>query len=129
MGAAGEPEKKPTQEKTRSVLIRRLILTNIDVDVVYRKEGGKVQRLKRIDRIELTDVSSEGGLPVDQLMNSVLGQMLKSVFEKQNLKNMLQNLLQEPSGTIQKYLGPFQGLWNRASEPREEETPPLYLIG
>lgn len=125
----GEPEKKPTQEKTRSVLIRRLILTNIDVDVVYRKEGGKVQRLKRIDRIELTDVSSEGGLPVDQLMNSVLGQMLKSVFEKQNLKNMLQNLLQEPSGTIQKYLGPFQGLWNRASEPRQEETPPPYLIG
>lgn len=108
------------KSKERSVLIRSLVLTNIDVDVVYRKEGGKIQRLPRIAKIELTNVSSEGGLPMDQVMNSVLGQMLKSVFEKQNLKNMLDNLLQQ-GGPVQKYLGPFQGLWN--ANPSEMNRP------
>ncbi len=113
-----EMEPKAKKSSERSVLIRRLVLTNIDVDVVYRKEGGKVQKLPRINRIELTNVSSEGGLPMDQVMNSVLGQMLKSVFEKQNIKNMLQNLLDQPGGGVQKYLQPFKGLFN--AECRDE---------
>lgn len=110
--------KATSEETQRSVLIRRLILTNIDVDVVYRKEGGKIQKLKRIDRIELTNVSSEGGLPMDQVMNSVLGQMLKSVFEKQNLQNMLQNLLQQQGG-LQKYIEPFKGFFNTQFDKSE----------
>lgn len=122
---AGTKKKKGKKAETsgseRSVLIRRLILTNINVDVVYRKEGGKIQRLKTIDRIELTNVSSEGGLPMDQVMNSVLGQMLKSVFEKQNLQNMLQNLLQQQGG-VQKYLEPFKGFFNTHVEEEEKEN-------
>jgi hypothetical protein len=104
----------------RSVLIRKLILTNIDVDVVYRKEGGKVQKLPRINRIELTNVSSEGGLPMDQVMNSVLGQMLKSVFEKQNLKNMMQNFMDQPG--VNKYLQPFKGLFNAEYRDKSEDS-------
>jgi hypothetical protein len=109
----------PTKGAKRSVLIHRLILTNIDVDVVYRQGGGKVKRLPRINRIELTDISSEGGLPTSQIMNSVLGQMLKSVFEKQNLKDMMQGILQQtPAG---KYLSPFQGLFNTHYEEDTKE--------
>ena len=108
---SSEKEAPKDKEKKHTVLIRRLVLTNIDVDVVYRKDGGKVQKLKRIDRMELTNISSEGGLPLDQIMNSVLGQMLKSVFEKENLKNMLQDLLNQKS-PWQKYVEPFKGLFN-----------------
>ena len=109
----------PSQESQRSVLIQRLILTNIDVDVVYRKEGGKIKKLPRIDRIELTNISSEGGVPMDQVMNSVLGQMLKSVFEKQNLQNMFQNLLQN-SGIPKQIPLPFPGLWNYQMKPDDD---------
>lgn len=116
-------EQKKVEPRTqRSVLIHKLILTNIQVDVAYRKGGTKVQRLAPIDRIELTEISSEGGLPIDQLMNSVLGQMLKSIFEKENLKNMLEGLFQ-PQGGLQKYLQPFKGLFNAAPQEKEEELP------
>ncbi|MBS0619976.1 MAG: hypothetical protein JSS61_00760 [Verrucomicrobia bacterium] len=98
----------------RSVLIHKLILTNIDTDIVYRKEGGKVKKLPRIDRIELTEISSQGGLPMDQIMNSVLGQMLRSVFEKQNIKNMLQNLLPKPQQLIPS--NPLRGFFGQAEE-------------
>lgn len=114
--SSGKKRKKeepaPPPSSSRTVLIHRLILTNIDVDVVYRKDGGKVKKLPRIPRIELTEISSQGGLPLDQIMNSVLGEMLKEVFLKENLKNMLQNLLENPNNPIQQYLKPFQGLFN-----------------
>jgi uncharacterized protein involved in outer membrane biogenesis len=107
--------KAPPETSQRSVLIHRLVLTNIDVDVVYRKDSGKVKKLPRIPKIELTEISSEGGLPMDQIMNSVLGEMLKQVFLKENLKNMLQDLLNQPS-PIQQYLAPFKGLFGEAEE-------------
>ena len=114
-GSSSSAEKKgrakqeaQDNDSSRSVYIHKLILTNIDVDVVYIKEGRKVIHLPRIERIELYDISSQGGLPMDQIMNSILGQMLRSVFERQNLKNMLQNLIESPPNTIQKYLNPFK---------------------
>lgn len=108
-------KEQPTpaaSSSSRSVLIHRLVLTNIDVDVVYRKDGGKVKRLPRIPRIELTEISSQGGLPMNQIMNSVLGEMLKQVFLKENLKNMMQDLIDNPNIPFKQYLSPFKGLFN-----------------
>ncbi len=116
------PVPPSSSSSNRTLLIHRLILTNIDVDVVYRKEGGKVKKLPRIPRMEFTEISSEGGLPLDQLMNSVLGQMLKEVFIKQNLKNMMQDLLNNPNNPVQQYLSPFKGLFNVAPQIFGEEN-------
>jgi uncharacterized protein involved in outer membrane biogenesis len=118
------PKKPKTSGSGRSVLIRSLVLTNIDVDVVYLKDSGKVKHLPRIDRIELTDISSEEGVPMDQILNSVLGQMLKSVFIKENLKNMMQDLIQNPPSGLQKFIGPFKGLLNL-----NEVSKDAYLVG
>lgn len=109
-------EKAPSAGTERSVLIHRIVLTNINVDVVYKKDSGKVKKLPTIPRIELMEISSEGGLPLDQIANSVLGEMLKQVFIKENLKNMLQELLNQPTGPIQQYLSPFKGLFGEAEE-------------
>ncbi len=109
-------ETSPSGAK-RTVLIHRIVLTNIDVDVYYKKEGGKVKRLPRIPQIVLTEVSSEGGDVMDQILNSALGEMLKQVFIKENLKNMMQELMNAP-GPVQKYLAPFKGFFNAV--PKEE---------
>ncbi len=110
--SVGKKEKKTE----RTVLIHRIVLTNINVDVVYKNDGGKIKKLPTIDRIELTEISSEGGIPMDQITNSVLGEMLKQVFLKENLKNMMQDLLQNPSSPVQKYLAPFKGLFGDVDE-------------
>ncbi len=117
-----QPAPKAEAGTQRSVLIRKLILSNINVDVVYRQDGGKVKHLPTIQQIELHDISSEGGFPTDQIMNSVLGQMLKSVFEKENLKNMLQDFLQ-PGNDVQKFIQPFKGLFqNVPLSPQEDQA-------
>ncbi|MBS0603953.1 MAG: hypothetical protein JSS60_02830 [Verrucomicrobia bacterium] len=104
----------------RSVLIHRIVLTNIDVDVVYKTDG-KVKKLPRIPRMELNEISSEGGLPMDQVLNSVLGEMLKQVFIKENLKNMMQEFMNTPS-PVQQYLAPFKGFFNAVPQEVDESA-------
>lgn len=111
----GKKKEATPEGSQRSVLIHSIVLTNINVDVVYKKDSGKVRRLPTIPRIELKEISSEGGLPMDQITNSVLGEMLKEVFIKENLKNMLQDLMNRPS-PIQQYLAPFKGLFGETEE-------------
>jgi hypothetical protein len=107
-----KPKKEEKKGEGRSVFIRTLILTNIQVDVVYVKDGTPVKRLPPIDRIVLKNISSEEGVPMDQIMKSVLGQMLQSVFMKQNLQNMLEGILNQPQNSFDKFLQPFKGLFN-----------------
>ena len=104
--------EKIRADKQKSILIKRLSLRNIKTELVFLKEKTSVKRLPTIDEIVLTDITSEGGLPMDQLMNTVLGQMLKSVFQKQNLQNMLKGLLDSPEKAIDTFMKPFKGIFN-----------------
>lgn len=113
-------KQAPTGESKRSVLIKKLVLLNLNAEVVYRKEGGRPKKLPTIPRMELDNISSEGGLPVEQITDSVLGQMLQKVFIQQNLKNMLENLT--PGGNpINRFLGPAQGLFGAEIEEIEQQ--------
>ena len=93
----------------RSVFIKELIINNISVDLVYVQGVGRVKKLPVIKQIVLKNINSEEGFPIDQLMNSVLGQMLKEVFIQQNLQNMLDTLLDQQS-QLNDYIRPFRGL-------------------
>lgn len=119
-----QKEKSTKQTKTakpgRTVLIKKLILTNISVALVYRQGGGQVQNLPPIKRIELNNISSEEGLPTEQISNIIFQQMLKQIFSIEGLQNMLQDLL-PPSNPIQQGLNMFKNLFGTdAAEPNLE---------
>jgi len=101
------------QKNPRTVLIKKLIVTNLNIDLVYEKGGGKIQRLKPVDRMEFDNVSSEGGLPTEQITRLIVNHMLRQVFSLENLQDMLENILQNPGqGTLQKIFQPFKGIFN-----------------
>ncbi len=100
----------------KTVLIRRLVLNNITTDIMFRDQGGKVQRLPKINQIVLRDISTEGGNAADQLMSSILGQMIKSVFIEQKLSNFLKGLT-DPGKAVDNFLGPFKGIFNARPDP------------
>lgn len=117
-GKENKNNKKPEKAdhgSQRSVLIHRVVLTNINVDVVYKNDGSKVHSLPTIPKMELYEISSEGGVPMDQITNSVLGEMLKQIFIKENLKNMLQDLM-NPTSPINRFLSPFKGFFGVVEE-------------
>lgn len=120
--AQEKAEGMPTLEggKKKTVLIRRLILNHIQTDLLYRQQGGRVKHLPVINQIVLTDISSEGGSALDQIMNSALGSMLKQVFIQQNLKDVF-NKFFDPNKTLKEALRPLKGLFNAL--PKETRYP------
>lgn len=105
------PAEKTSSKSNKSVLIKTLVLTNIQVELVYKNKAGEVKKLPPIDKIVLTNINTAEGLPMNQIMNSVLGQTLKSVFIKENLKDAMNELLQEPENTLDKLISPFKGFF------------------
>lgn len=108
----------------RSVEIRTIALKNIDTQVFYKEplEGPIV--LPNIDVMEFYDIKSNGSLPINQIANSVLVKMLESVFIKQNLKNMLNNVITLPVKPLEYLLFPFTELFRKkVEEPPENPTP------
>lgn len=93
-----------------SLLIKKLILTNITTEIISNPLTGNVQKLKPIDRLEFDNVSSNEGISLDQIAKLVLQQTLNSVLTKHNLQNMLKDVMQSPSGTWQKLSEPFKEL-------------------
>src|SRR5207253_969204 len=102
--SAQQESSKTAADKT--VLIKRIVLTNIKAELLYQSDG-KVRKLKTIPQIELTNISSKGGNVGDQLMNSALGEAVKQIFIKENLKDLFDQLIQSPAGPpLIEYLGP-----------------------
>jgi hypothetical protein len=104
--------KSSSTSSSRSVLIRKLILTNIDVDLVYTSQGNTINHLRHIDRIELNDVSSEEGIPSNQITSLLIKEALKSILSEQNLQNFIQDIIQHPEKGIKKILKPFKKMFN-----------------
>jgi hypothetical protein len=101
----------PSKESDTEVLIELLTLKNIQVEVAY-KDSGVIKKLPLIDQIVLKNINSSKGLPTTQIMNSVLGQMLKSVFIQENLKDMLEGVLEQPRENLDAILDPIKKLFD-----------------
>jgi uncharacterized protein involved in outer membrane biogenesis len=94
--------------KGKQALIRSLILTNISIDLAFKTEGGRIRRLAPIKRLEFKDVSTEKGIPTEQISNIILSEMLRSIFRLENLQNMLEDLLQSPQTPVNQFLQPLK---------------------
>lgn len=91
--------KKPTD---REYLIKKMTLNN--VTVVLTKKNGQRQTFPTIEKLEFKNISNESGFPIDEIEKAITQAILKSVFEKFNLLNLIQEV--EPTKIIQKVV-PF----------------------
>ncbi len=92
-----------------SLAIKKLNLKDIQV-VVFYKDTKTTRTIPLIKMITLTDINSENGFPIDQIMQSVLGQMLTSIFVQENMKNMLEGII-EPKNEVRSLLTPLENLF------------------
>lgn len=100
----------------KKVLIKKMIFTNIQADLIFHNQGGKIQKLPLIPRIELTNISTEGGFPINQLTSSILGQLIKQAFMQYHIDSML---LQVPGKAVELFMKPFEGVFNAAPNQKE----------
>lgn len=102
--------KNETNKTGKKVLIKKLILTDVSVDLVYKLPTSKVQHLDPISRIEFTDISSESGISLDQIAALVLEESMRKVLEKENLQDLIESAVQSPGSTLDKITAPFKNL-------------------
>jgi hypothetical protein len=123
-------EKAKKKEKSTSVLIKRLVITDLQIELAYKTGGNPNKKLRPIDRLELTNISSEGGIPTAQIMNIIMQETLRNIFSKEGLQNMLDGILNpnDAGGGVTNTLkGLFSGLilldneWNDLETQRYEE--------
>jgi uncharacterized protein involved in outer membrane biogenesis len=112
-----EDSRKEKKKDNKSVLIKLIVLRDITIDLVYKREN-EVRRLKPIKKIVLRNISSDEAFPTAQLTNIIMNQMLKEVFSINNLTNMLKNILNpNSSGGV---LTPLKGLFSIEVEHYED---------
>ncbi|MCH9631605.1 MAG: hypothetical protein S4CHLAM37_16290 [Chlamydiia bacterium] len=108
-----DPDSSEDNSKT-TVLIKRLVITNLNVDMVFRQGNQKVKRLKPIPRMEFQNLSSEGGIPSNQLTSLIINEMMKDVLHKK-LQNLFKEALQ-PGGSGSSPFGGLKSLFGKTPE-------------
>ena len=97
-------EKKDSE---RTVTIKKISLQKIQAQVVYKTSPKKIHAFPIVEYEEFTDITSQGGFPIDQITNSVLGKMLMSLFVRENIKNMYKQFL-NPKNVLKSLISPFK---------------------
>lgn len=90
-------------ENNKSILIKKLVLTNINVDLVNGLLGGKVQKLDPIPRLEFENVSSVSGVPLEQVISLIVTAVLK----QENVGNFIEKAIENPKEMLDQ-INPFK---------------------
>jgi len=108
-------------DNPRKFLITTLAVHNINIDLVFHKNDGKIRHLKPIPYMEFKNISSDSPFPMEQLTKVIMSEVLKKIFFENQLKNMLE-IFQSPSKGA---YTPFRGLFSLEKEKGKVTTHPL----
>ncbi len=72
----------------RPALIKKLILTNIQIDLIL--SDGSMHHLSPIDRLEFDNVDSERGIPIQEISEIIVQKMMGSIFLEKGLKAIIE---------------------------------------
>jgi len=97
-------EKKAGKKQGRSVLIKKLVLENLDVEIhgmgVTALLAGSAVQKKHIDHLEFNNIDSKNGFPTERL--------IQAIFGSAGLQDYIKKFL-SPGGVIDNILSPFLG--------------------
>lgn len=71
----------------RPALIKKLILTNIKIDLIL--SDGSMHHLSPIERLEFNDVSSDKGIPIQEISEIIIQKMMGQIFIEKELKAII----------------------------------------
>lgn len=121
---ASQQSPLPKQfQREAAVSIAHITLSNIHSEVYYRDQEGQVIVLDEIPMMHFTDVNSKKGIPSQQLMDSVLVGMLTEVFTRQNLRNMMQGVINIPARGFKMLFAPLTIFGSSEDEEPLIDTP------
>lgn len=82
----------------RPALIKKLILTNIKIDLILA--DGSMHHLSPIDRLEFNDLSSDKGVPIQEISEIIVQKMMGQIFFEKGLKAIIEAPVNVIKGVI-----------------------------
>lgn len=80
------------KKKKRAYLVQKLILNDLDVQLIFY--NGKITKV-HIPKLVFYNISEKSGFPVEQLEKAILHAIVRSIFDKFGIKNILRNVSPE----------------------------------
>lgn len=84
-----------TKASNSPYLIKRILFENLHI---FLYKNGKKSSLANIDKLELQNISSDSGFPSNELEKAILSSLMKSIFLKVGLQNLIEEI--EPQNLI-----------------------------
>ncbi len=112
MSRVDQDNKSPLSFE-REVTIKELLLTDIKVDLILSE--GERHHLSPIDKIEFKNLTTEKGIPIQEISEIIVKKVIKSVF----LSQVFKTIIDIPVDL-------FKGIFRLLGEPqemKEESTP------
>ncbi|GAB4190143.1 MAG: hypothetical protein Tsb0015_11110 [Simkaniaceae bacterium] len=116
-GKTQAAQKTPVKERT--ALIKHLIVTNIHIDLLL--QGDRLRRLSPIEKVEFTNITSEKGLPMDEITELIVQKLMEQISILGGFGNMLKSVLFLPKEAAEVFFSPFQMLFGK---PKRQTSPP-----
>ncbi len=114
---ASEKDEMKKHYGDHEVFIKNIYVNDVQAQVTYRDKDTIID-LPHIESMDFHDLSSEGEEVSYQIMNSVLGETLVSIFIRQNIGNMLKH------GALNYLFFPFSlFMYSDKDAPQGEDKP------
>jgi len=81
-------ENKSPLSVEREAIIKRLLLTNIRIDLIL--SNGELHHLSPIEKIEFKDITTEKGIPIQEISEIIVQKMMQSIFLEKGLKAIIE---------------------------------------
>lgn len=82
-----EVDHESALSKERVTVIKKLILTNIQIDLILA--DGKINHLSPINRLEFNDITSEKGIPTQEISEIIVQKMMNQILFEKGIKAIL----------------------------------------
>lgn len=82
-----EEEHNSPLSVERPAIIKKLILTNIQIDLIL--SDGSIHHLSPIDRLEFDNLDSDKGIPIQEISEIIVQKMMNSIFLEKGLKAII----------------------------------------
>ena len=79
------------------VKVTKCILTNLNVQLAYTSGNPAPKFYPTIAYLEINNIDSRNGLPLQEISNAILQATLQQIFSQENIKNMLETYLIKPN--------------------------------
>lgn len=114
-----DQDSAKSDSKPRSILIKHLLFTDTKVDLTLKGDR-KPKQFDPIPRIDLYNINSEEGFPIEELTQIIVKKLMEQISLIQGIGNMILNV---PVQAAKVVTLPFTGLFKKRSKPAPAQTP------